>query len=49
MAFEIGTVVQLKSGGPMMTVEGTSDDVISCIWMNGPVVQRAQFETQTLR
>lgn len=32
MRFEPGVVVQLKSGGPTMTVVSTEGDGVQCIW-----------------
>jgi uncharacterized protein YodC (DUF2158 family) len=32
MRFEPGVVVQLKSGGPTMTVVSADDDGVQCIW-----------------
>ena len=32
MRFEPGVVVQLKSGGPTMTVVSSDDDGVQCIW-----------------
>lgn len=32
--FELGTVVQLKSGGPKMTVSRIKDENIECTWFN---------------
>lgn len=29
---EVGSVVQLKSGGPKMTVEWINEDKITCTW-----------------
>ncbi len=31
--FQIGDIVQLKSGGPAMTVKDNSKDIV-CIWFN---------------
>ncbi|WP_373352909.1 HigA family addiction module antitoxin [Pseudoroseicyclus sp. CXY001] len=31
----VGDRVQLKSGGPVMTVEEITDDAISCVWFEG--------------
>ncbi|ACB93718.1 YodC family protein [Beijerinckia indica] len=32
MSFEAGDIVQLKSGGPAMTVSGSSAEGIHCLW-----------------
>jgi uncharacterized protein YodC (DUF2158 family) len=34
MAFQIGDIVQLKSGGPHMTVTRSEDESISCTWFD---------------
>lgn len=34
MEFEIGDVVQLKSGGPVMTVYNVDGSSIGCIWFD---------------
>lgn len=58
MEFKAGDVVQLKSGGPLMTVEQvgeksmTSEKAVWCTWFekvgNRRVVQRATFPPETL-
>ena len=35
MDFKIGDVVKLKSGGPLMTVNGTKGDDVWCRWFGG--------------
>lgn len=30
--FKVGDVVELKSGGPDMTVEDITDDGVACVW-----------------
>lgn len=39
MTFNPGDRVQMKSGGPVMTVERVDGDTITCVWMekSGPV------------
>lgn len=34
MTLKIGDVVQLKSGGPLMTVSLLQDTTVRCIWFN---------------
>jgi Uncharacterized small protein (DUF2158). len=51
---EIGDIVMLKSGGPMMTVERVKDDDCGCIYFPGddgeygPEPVRAPFPIVTL-
>jgi len=53
--FKEGDIVQLKSGGPKMTIEGigrygmvaTSDNA-SCVWFEGKNVKKAVFEIHML-
>jgi uncharacterized protein YodC (DUF2158 family) len=35
MALKVGDVVQLKSGGPMMTISWIEDDQAYCEWFDG--------------
>ena len=32
MAFEAGSIVQVKSGGPAMTVTGSGGEGVHCLW-----------------
>jgi uncharacterized protein YodC (DUF2158 family) len=53
MAFQIGDTVQLKSGGPLMTVDnidaGEGPDVtISCVWFEKTERKEGQFKATTL-
>lgn len=54
--FEAGDVVQLKSGGPKMTVEaidkfgmGCTHDRANCVWFEGTKRMEALFELPTLK
>jgi uncharacterized protein YodC (DUF2158 family) len=48
--FEIGDVVQLRSGGPNMTVHGViSDGDIVCQWFEIDVVHEENFPKEALR
>jgi len=50
MDFKIGEVVQLKSGGPLMTVEDiNAHDMINCIWFDGRGRKSAAFPAATLK
>lgn len=50
--FEIGDVVQLKSGGELMTVEGYTEVGVSkrvlCVWSEKSKVYRDAFLEQTI-
>ena len=50
MKFEVGAVVQLVSGGPLMTVEGRSngEGKVRCVWFIQDMAQRDSFNEQTL-
>jgi len=56
MNFEIGDLVKLKSGGPLMTVEEVGPiqgaEVVSCVWFekvgNRQLRQQADFKPATL-
>jgi len=48
--FEIGDVVQLRSGGPKMTVHGlVSDGDVVCKWFEGNEVREESFPKDTLK
>lgn len=49
--FEAGDIVQIKSGGPDMTVEGGSNlepGNLSCVWFAGDEIRRANFRPECL-
>lgn len=48
--FNIGDIVQLKSGGPDMTVSSidTEEDECDCCWFNGKKVESARFKAEVL-
>ena len=51
--FEIGDLVQLKSGGPVMTIEGIlkpadSDQKYRVVWFSGDENKEAVFPEQAL-
>jgi uncharacterized protein YodC (DUF2158 family) len=53
MAFQIGDTVQLKSGGPLMTVDNIdagegSQVMISCVWFEKTERKEGQFKAPTL-
>ncbi len=43
-----GDVVQLKSGGPVMTVEAVRGNTVDVIWGDGGIFQRASLLLATL-
>ena len=45
---EVGDVVQLKSGGVLMTVESLKGDGAVCTWMNGAKPEQATFPKHIL-
>ncbi len=50
--FEIGDIVQLKSGGPKMTVKGTSPSIggdLLCQWFSGSKLNHGYFDPETLQ
>ena len=50
MAFKIGDVVMLKSGGPDMTVEDPKsyNDQVECQWFGGRKLERGRFPPGSL-
>ena len=48
--FEKGDVVQLKSGGPNMTVARVKDDgtVVTCVWFTGDKERSGYFDPATI-
>jgi uncharacterized protein YodC (DUF2158 family) len=53
--FSVGDVVQLKSGGPKMTIDtigkfgmGSTRDQAKCVWFEGTKRLEGLFELQTL-
>jgi uncharacterized protein YodC (DUF2158 family) len=50
MAFNVGDVVQLKSSGPLMTVESIDDDgVHNCTWFQERELKKGHFPEATLK
>jgi uncharacterized protein YodC (DUF2158 family) len=41
--FKVGDVVQLKSGGPKMTVKRLEEDKAYCEWLEGTEIQGTNF------
>jgi len=47
--FQVGDVVQLKSGGPNMTVKRLMGIGVDCVWFDGQrLAQSAWFESDLL-
>lgn len=46
--FRKGDVVQVRSGGPRMTVHAVSAAGVSCTWFKGLTLQGAVFDPRTL-
>ena len=49
MVFNEGDRVQLKSGGPIMTVEGYEDGYVVCVWFEGKKRESGTFKEGTLQ
>jgi uncharacterized protein YodC (DUF2158 family) len=47
--FVAGDVVQLKSGGPMMTIEKIEEENVVCIWVTGDNIIRGTFNQIVLK
>lgn len=47
--FQIGEVVELKSGGPDMTIEAIEELKAKCVWFNKADIQRAEFPWNALQ
>jgi uncharacterized protein YodC (DUF2158 family) len=50
MTFKVGETVQLKSGGPIMTVkkESTAEESVICQWFDKTDVKQAAFPEASL-
>lgn len=48
--FDVGTVVQLKSGGPKMTCKSkpSTDGEVMCQWFAGAKMEKGFFPTRSL-
>jgi uncharacterized protein YodC (DUF2158 family) len=50
MSLKIGDTVQLKSGGPIMTIDDVFDDnTVSCTWSAGKQAKGKVFNLDTLQ
>jgi uncharacterized protein YodC (DUF2158 family) len=54
LAFKVGDIVQLKSGGPDMTVGeldtamGTQREIVRCKWFGGRKLESGSFAPESL-
>jgi uncharacterized protein YodC (DUF2158 family) len=46
---QIGDVVALAAGGPAMTVQARSQNLVYCAWMADGSLHQGTFETSSLR
>ncbi len=49
MAFKVGDVVEIKSGGVPMTVESTEGQWVTCVWYVGEKFSRQEFDGVMLK
>lgn len=50
MAYKVGDIVQLKSGGPKMTVvQEITVSTVACSWFAGAKHERANFNVNALQ
>ncbi|MGA3702302.1 YodC family protein [Ralstonia nicotianae] len=50
--FEVGNIVQLKSGGPLMTVQSVPNlytDLYTCQWFAGKKLESGGFPSESLQ
>lgn len=47
-SIEIGSVVQLRTGGTRMTVEAISKGLFSVVWFDGFTLKREDLPSETL-
>ena len=47
--FQQGDVVELKSGGPKMTIHGVKGSKATCVWFVGKDKKQDVFEVGTLK
>lgn len=48
MNWKTGDTVKLKSGGPVMTVDGAAGERVTCYWFADKQPQNAQFKPAML-
>ncbi len=49
MPFKVGDLVQIKSGGPPMTVQEVVGDSVTCIWYVGDKYYRTDYDAAILK
>jgi len=47
-SFKVGDIVQLKSGGPKMTVDKIFGDSYRCIWFSGSKREVGDFSAESI-
>ncbi|GLS42925.1 YodC family protein [Methylobacterium brachythecii] len=47
--FKVGELVQLKSGGPKMTVNALYNNYVECAWFTGSKANKANFQPDSLQ
>jgi len=47
--FQVGDVVQLKSGGPLMTVSELQGNIVHCRWFVGNEEKSSSFASELLK
>jgi uncharacterized protein YodC (DUF2158 family) len=48
-SIQVGDVVELAAGGPSMTVQARSQNLVYCAWMSEGKLHQGTFETASLR
>jgi uncharacterized protein YodC (DUF2158 family) len=48
-SFQIGEIVELKSGSPDMTVEGGEGESVYCVWFDKMDAKRGVFPAAALK
>jgi len=46
--FNVGDIVKLKSGGPEMTIQSTSDTYVRCQWFAGKKLDKGSFPNESI-
>jgi uncharacterized protein YodC (DUF2158 family) len=47
--FDVGSVVELKSGGPAMTIREIAGNLVDCEWFKDGNLKSATFERHSLK